>query len=68
MNDAADRPAYGSNGSRSNAASSDAESVVRVFVDAELGGVAQRDVVREDGEDGKRHARRAAILRRLVGG
>ena len=68
MNDAADRPAYGSDGSRSNIASSDAESVVRAFVDAELGRFAQGDVVREDGGDEKRHARRSATLRRLFGG
>jgi hypothetical protein len=52
---------------RDLAARDEAERVVRVFVDPDLGGVAQGDVAREDGENEERHARRAAALDRLFG-
>ena len=52
---------------RDLAARDEAERVVRVFVDPDLGGVAQGDVERELGEDEERYARRAATLDRLFG-
>jgi predicted transcriptional regulator len=52
---------------RDLAARDEAERVVRVFIDPDLGGADQGDVAREDGEDGGRHARRAATLDRLFG-
>ena len=68
MEDADDRPSYGPDSSRPDAASDDADDVIRVFADMNLGGVAQGVEVREDGEDEKRHARRSATLRRIFGG
>lgn len=52
---------------RDLAARDEAERVVRVFVDPDLGGVEQGEVVREDGEDDERYARRAATLDHLFG-
>ena len=43
----------------------EAEQLVRVFVDPDLGGADQGNVAREAGEDAGRHARRAATLDRL---
>lgn len=54
-------------GERDPAMPDAAERVVRVFVDPDLGGVDRGDVVREDGEDRGRYARRAATLDRLFG-
>ena len=52
---------------RDLAARDEAERVVRVFVDPDLGGGGQGEVAREDGEDEERHARRADTLDRLFG-
>lgn len=52
---------------RDLAARDEAERVVRVFVDSDLDGVGQGDLVREEGEDEERYARRAATLDRLFG-